>query len=1015
MYRFLTKLGIAVLLAVVIFFTTKPFFVTGAAHQVLHSFQTIGDIGSNPYSPPIYVNGTLYGVTSDGSGLGCGAIYSHNDVTEDIIGLKFFGETLGCNPHGSLTYVASENALYGMALTGGAYNKGTIFKYNLGTGSLEGIYSFGSPELAEPDGTSPYGSLVYVEASNKLYGMTSAGGVNNGGVIFSYSLDTSTYTTELSFGGDNLGVTPYGSLTYMPDTETLVGTTSGGGAYGAGVIFAFHNGSYEVWHSFGDSNIGDGFAPRGSLTLVGDTLYGVTSGDPTGEEVLFSIGSDGGGYQILYSFFGEQPKIHAPLVFDGVRKLYGTTVAGGSGVGSIFSFDIPTQTYTVEDAGFGTDAGEKIYGGLTFLEYNGVELAFYGTTLEGGTDNSGVLFKFSIPDIYVDQTGLNERTGVTPGWYIVSETIEVKGVVDGVEIPISVTSCTSDCFYYVGDVPSEGPSLAAQEAVLEVGLGDKVSFIVKANDCGTTNSGTLDIGGVSFSFVVTTEACSGGGGGDTTAPTVSFSMPATSTSLTVPLTFSATDNVDVSEALSYLVTQTNAVPDVSGIWDNAPLMSYTFASYGTKTLYAWAKDTSNNISSPASATVVITEPVTPPAPDPDPTPPPSNNNANPRSSSVRVNTTNGMTRPTTPTSPAMPITPSPVDSGTPLIKKITQTPITVLDSPIKQAIKRNFTPAQVAVIEVSLKAIVAIVTTIGGAIVLASVLFLNPLARPEFILIPLRLWSMLLVLLGIRKKPIPWGTVYDSITKQPLDPVRVSLVDIDGNVVETSITDTSGRYGFAAKPGIYKVVLSKTNYLFPSHVIAQNDMRDELYDKPYFGDYLPYDPAAPITKNIPLDPLDFDTALFAQKQGDLSIHYSKREMVADRVFNTMLLTTFLIVAASVIVYPEPYNLAILGLYIASFILRRHQKRLKQMGRIYDLYGKPLAGVLIKVYSAVDQSLVKTIKTTRAGRYYLHVPKGLYYLRIERKSTDGLMVPVYQFPELLIRYGLLNKVFNIAYS
>jgi 5-hydroxyisourate hydrolase-like protein (transthyretin family) len=339
-----------------------------------------------------------------------------------------------------------------------------------------------------------------------------------------------------------------------------------------------------------------------------------------------------------------------------------------------------------------------------------------------------------------------------------------------------------------------------------------------------------------------------------------------------------------------------------------------------------------------------------------------------------------------------------------------------LDSPIKQAIQRNFTPAQVEIIEVSIKAIIATVTTIGAAIVLASVLFLNPLARPEFILIPLRLWALLLTALGIRKKPVPWGTVYDAITKQPVDPVRVSLVDIEGKVVETSITDSAGRYGFAAAPGIYKVVLSKTNYLFPSHVIAQqNNMRDELYEKPYFGDYLPYDAAAPIEKNIPIDPVDFDTAAFAKKNGDLSVHYSRREAIAEQLFTTLFFTTFAVVVASLLVYPQMYNVIIFFLYIAAFVMRRQNKRAKQMGRIYDLYGKPLAHVTMKVYSAVDNSLIKTTTTSRSGRYYLHLPQGLYYIRVERKTTDGLFVPVYSSPELMVRYGTLNKVFSIAYS
>ncbi len=1008
MISILKKFGALILFTSLVLGLSKPFFAIGAAHEVIHSFQAIGDIGGAPYSPPIDVNGTLYGVTSTGSTGGCGAIYSHNDLSEDVIAVGVFEQGVGCNPHGSLVYVESQGALYGMALNGGDFSKGTIFKYNL-EGALEVLYSFGNLSGLINDGAYPYGSLTYVEETNSLYGMTSNGGENDRGTIFSYSLDDNSYKTLFSFSTE-IGAYPYGSLTYVEETNSLYGMTSSGGIIGDGVVFSFKldNNQYQALHSFGDSGIGDGSVPRGSLTLVGDTLYGVTSGDPSGEEVIFSINVNGEGYTILHSFFGEQPKIHTTLVFDGVRKLYGTTVEGGSGSGSIFSFDILTQTYTVEDGSFDSGSGGKVYGGLMLVNRNGIELAFYGTTVEGGSDNNGTLFKFSVQDTYIDSVRPGRRVDVDTFTYIVSDKINITGVDPNVSIPISVSQCTSECAYFVNSEPQEGPTLEQQEAVGTVREGESVWFVLKSLGCGATQSGTLNIGDILIDFYVDTLQCSSGGG-DVTPPEVSFSMPATGTSLTTSLTFSATDNTGVT---GYKITTSSAQPSPSDSWSAIPITSYTFDSYGTHTLYAWAKDDANNISSSVSATITLTEP----APEPEPTPDPSpNNNSNPRSSRVRVDTTTSLTQDTLPTPVA--VTTEPIDP--PEQQRVTKTipapTITILDSPIKQAIKRNFTPAQVEVIEVSLKAIVAFVTAIGGAIVLASVLFLNPLASPEFILIPIRLWGMLLAWLGLRKKPVPWGTVYDSITKQPVDPVRVSLIDMDGKVVESSITDTSGRYGFAAPAGIYKVVLSKTNYLFPSHVIADKDMRDELYDKPYFGDYLPYDPAAPITKNIPIDPLDFDTAVFAQKQGDLTLHYSKRELVADRVFNSMFLTTFLIVAVSVIVYPQVYNLVVFGTYIAAFVIRHRNKRLKQMGRMYDLYGKPLAHVTIKVHSALDNSLVKTISTTRSGRYYLRVPKGLYYLRVERKTTDGLMVPVYQSPELLIRYGLLNKVFNIAYS
>ena len=93
---------------------------------------------------------------------------------------------------------------------------------------------------------------------------------------------------------------------------------------------------------------------------------------------------------------------------------------------------------------------------------------------------------------------------------------------------------------------------------------------------------------------------------DTTAPTVTaFVVPSTATSLTVPITtFTATDNVGVT---GYLVNESSSVPSSSASgWLTTAPTSYTFASAGTKTLYAWAKDAAGNVSASRSATVTIT-------------------------------------------------------------------------------------------------------------------------------------------------------------------------------------------------------------------------------------------------------------------------------------------------------------------------------------------------------------------------------------------------------------------------
>ena len=93
---------------------------------------------------------------------------------------------------------------------------------------------------------------------------------------------------------------------------------------------------------------------------------------------------------------------------------------------------------------------------------------------------------------------------------------------------------------------------------------------------------------------------------DTTLPTVTaFSTPATSSSLTVSITaFTATDNVGVT---GFLVNESSTKPaaGVAG-WSATPPTTYTFATAGAKTLFAWAKDAAGNVSNGSSASVTIT-------------------------------------------------------------------------------------------------------------------------------------------------------------------------------------------------------------------------------------------------------------------------------------------------------------------------------------------------------------------------------------------------------------------------
>lgn len=91
-----------------------------------------------------------------------------------------------------------------------------------------------------------------------------------------------------------------------------------------------------------------------------------------------------------------------------------------------------------------------------------------------------------------------------------------------------------------------------------------------------------------------------------TVPTVTaFTVPATSNSLSVPITaFTAADNVAVG---LYMISLSPTDPFGTGskYYYDTPPVSYAFGSSGFKTIYAWARDTFGNISAPVSAAVFV--------------------------------------------------------------------------------------------------------------------------------------------------------------------------------------------------------------------------------------------------------------------------------------------------------------------------------------------------------------------------------------------------------------------------
>jgi len=85
-----------------------------------------------------------------------GAIFSYNISNDNEIVLHSFGPGDGKTPFGSLIQ-ASNGLLYGTTFTGGTSDSGTVFSYNISTGTEKVIHNF-----TGADGASPYGDLLEV-------------------------------------------------------------------------------------------------------------------------------------------------------------------------------------------------------------------------------------------------------------------------------------------------------------------------------------------------------------------------------------------------------------------------------------------------------------------------------------------------------------------------------------------------------------------------------------------------------------------------------------------------------------------------------------------------------------------------------------------------------------------------------------------------------------------------------------------------------------------------------------
>ncbi len=292
------------------------------------------------------------------------------------------GAYSGSSPFGSLTL--SGSTLYGMTEMGGIGN-GSVFSVGINGSGFANLVSFTGNNGAFP-GHWPQGSLT-VSGTN-LYGMTYNGGAGGDGNIFSVGTNGSGFQNLLSFGSA-FGSLPYGGLT--PSGTTLYGITSEE-PYGHGNVFSIGADGSGFNNLLNLPGTGTGNWPLGSLTLSGTTLYGTTNnGGSNGDGTVFSVGTNGSGFQNLFTFSGTNGKYSGGDLTLSGSTLFGMTSNGGvTGHGNVFSLSTNGTNFRNLLSFTGTSGqypGSSPDGSLTLIGSN-----LYGMAGHGGNAGYGTLF-----------------------------------------------------------------------------------------------------------------------------------------------------------------------------------------------------------------------------------------------------------------------------------------------------------------------------------------------------------------------------------------------------------------------------------------------------------------------------------------------------------------------------------------------------------------------------------------------------------------------------------------------
>ena len=404
------------------------------AFATVHTFSCLegGDPAGTgwPVEVPLTqaVDGSIYGTTETGGANDRGTIFRLDASSGELKTLHIFDVVNGLLP-GRLIQ-ATDGAFYGSAGGEGYglsnYSGGIVFRITP-AGEFTIFHGFSATD----GGWVPEDQLIQA-ADGMFYGTAyiqspQCGLHPGGGGITALGLDGTGNLTYLCNFLDS-GLTGSGPLIQVGDWFYGIGHSGN-----SGVLFGMDSTGVATPLHYFNPNV-EGPPGAGPLVAADNHLFGTAGGSPNG--TIFKTSIDTDNLEVIHAFNGiDGAWPNARLVATADQWLYGTTYGGGDhSLGTVFRMDYNGQSFTLIHS-FSGVGGANVRTGLI----QAPDGRLYGTAGGGPFGGHGVIFRLSSAQIAVNEVAPSSG----PGGAGAAMAILGGGFVPGVTVTIGGRTATN--------------------------------------------------------------------------------------------------------------------------------------------------------------------------------------------------------------------------------------------------------------------------------------------------------------------------------------------------------------------------------------------------------------------------------------------------------------------------------------------------------------------------------------------------------------------------------------------